>query len=192
MSEYIDVMSFLPAHSPYFTVNTGVLAVDIRRPTGLGYDFHLRSSGGFKNFQAGDNFVVVSAGFVLPESFALAQGPANLVQNNPSITIGAQVLAGGAIYYLQNFSTTGIMMPIENYELPANIFVDIVSVNNGATPPVYPFRLAGFNLIGLFTGLDETNSIYPQVSMVGVPASLNATRQHLTMFIKVVHNFPLV
>jgi hypothetical protein len=193
MSEYIDVMALLPDQSPYFVVNTtpGVLSVDIRTPTHSPvYDYLLRAAGGKKTFRAGDNFIVVSAGFVFPESFGLAGGASNLVQNNPSIAVGAQASTGGSVYFLPNFGNTGVVMPIDNYELPLNIFVDISGLDIGGG--VYPFRTQNFNLYGAFRGLDQFNSIYPKVSMVGVPTSLHGTTQHLTVFVKIVHTFPLI
>ena len=187
MPQLIDVMALLPDHSPYFTVDTsGVLSVSIRRPIhNPAYDFLLRSANGKKTFTKGDDFTVLSVGFILPESFCLAKAPSNLLQHNPSITLGAQKTTGGGIAFLPNFGVDGIMCPIENYELPVNVFVDM----NKVAAPV--FLNNNFNLYCAFLGLDEGNSIFPQVSMVGVPVALNGTVQNITVFVKVIHNFPL-
>jgi hypothetical protein len=187
MPELIDVMTLLPDHSPYFTVDTsGPLSVDILRPTHIpAYDYLLRNAGGKKTFAKGDDFTVLSAGFIFPESFGLAKAPSNQIQNNPSIVIAAKDIPGGGTYFIPNFGTNGIQIPIENYEFPINIFVDM---NKLAAPLFLNYN---FNLFAAFSGLDELHAIFPKVSMVGVPVVLNGTVQHLTVFVKVTHNFPL-
>lgn len=183
----------LPGDAPAFTVNTvntAALSVNLLNPTHTpARSNKLYTAGGKKTFQRGDNFTVLSMGFVLPESFVLAKAPANTVQNNLSITLGVnKILSVETIYYLPNFGDVGIQLPLENYETPLGVFVDVMSI--GASS--YPFRTEGFQITVVVRGLNEALTIYPQVSMVGVPAVLNATVQHITVFAKILHNLPLV
>jgi hypothetical protein len=191
MSEIIDVLTLLPAHSPSFTVNTAVLSVDLKIPIHVpAYDYHLVSGGGKKRFTAGDNFTVLSAGYVLPESFGMAKAPVNTHQAAPALAIGIQAYTGGSIYFLPNFQVDGVQLPLENYEIPLNIFVDVMNISDGVGG--YPFRTTKFNLPTYLLGLDAQNNLYPQVSMVGVPAILNGTVQNAILFVKILHNYALI
>lgn len=151
MSEKIDILALLPLDSPYFTVDTTKLAVQMITPGG----YVMRRSGGYSTFQAGDNITVLSAGYIMPESFTMASNPANKQQTCPAINLGAQSIIPGhtAIKYFDNFGLSGIQLPLENYETPLGVFVDIM--NTGS--PSYYFRTDNFNLICTLRGLDETN-----------------------------------
>jgi len=103
---------------------------------------------------------------------------------------------GGLIfdYFLPNFNYSGLQFPLENYDNPLGIEIDIYnlrSIWNNPAYPIYPFRTQKFMLKGLLHGLDENNSKYPQISMIGVPAALNSVQEHVTVFCKILHNTPL-
>lgn len=266
MSEIIDIVTLLPVDSPYFSVDTsGVLSTSINNSAGT-----LVSAGGYTTFMPGDNFIVLSAGFVLPESFCMAKSGVNLLQKCPAFNLAlvksgtfptnrigpavsiydntsalptsipliryiAKVTANGwtvnhvyqgdfalgwtditpvsgmityvmdvdadytyngaawvvvttTSYPIPNFGDYGIQLPLENYETPLGIFVDVFNLPLKPNP----FQTSTFTLRASFRGLDEASGIFPQVSMVGVPTVLNQSSQNITVFLKILHNLPLV
>lgn len=152
MSEKLDIFTLLPLDAPYFDVDTTKLAVPMQRPSLLAVKMY--APGGLGTFQAGDNFTVMSAGYVLPEAFSLASAPANLQQTCPAINLGASSIVPGhtATQYFPNFGLSGIQLPLENYETPLGVFVDMFNVGS----PNYYFRTEQYNLMATLRGLDET------------------------------------
>ena len=237
MTEYIDVFTQLPQESSYFIVDTSKSTVPLLRSNPSAVPFF--SAGGKKTLQKGDNFTILSAGFIFPESFCLSSAPANAHQTSLALNISLSDTIGGADYYLSNFGLSGIQLPLENYETPIGIFADMFNIGG----PVFPFRLLNFYLKGTLRGIDEfysspniydntagtpadplpgdtwtalvsahtwvagdiytwngtawdnvtgTPRVYPQVSMIGVPAAFNGKKVRVTTFIKILHNFPVV
>ena len=187
MSEIIDILTMLPAESPKFTVDTtGPLTVPLLKgPLGsapfLNYFY---SAGGKSVFQAGDNFTILSMGFVFPESFVMAKAAANTFQNNLSFALGLEKTTAAGPYLLPNFGVEGIQLPLENYEQPLGIFIDVEKVNA-------ILLTVSYSLFNVMRYLDDAAPIYPAVSMIGVPAALNGTVQHVSAFVKILHNYPL-
>lgn len=188
--------------------------------------------GGKTFLQAGDNFTVLSAGFIFPESFCLASAPANKQQTFPAFNIALKS-ATSAIKYPPNFGLSGIQLPLENYETPLGVFVNAYDLDA-------KFRTENYNILGTLRGIDEnygfnnplasppsnpipgdtytatatggvwtsgkiykwsgiawvdvtaTPTVYPQVSMVGVPAAFNGKAVRVTSFIKILHTLPMV
>lgn len=153
MSEKIDIFTLLPLDSPYFDVDTTKLSVPIQRPSIVAVKMY--RSGGLSKFQPGDNFTILSAGYTLPESFVMASPPSNMEQTTPAINLGASSIIHPGIKYFDNLGLSGIQLPLENYETPLGVYVDIM--NTGG--PDYYFRTEQFNLLATLRGLDETNFI---------------------------------
>lgn len=155
MSEKIDIFTLLPLDSPYFDVDTTKLSVPLKRPSVLAEKMY--SSGANTKFAAGDNFTVLSAGFIFPESFSLASAPANKQQTSLALNLGAASIVGGhgTTEYFPNFGQSGIQLPLENYETPLGVYVNIMNVGG----PEYYMRTEQFNLKGTLRGPDETYMI---------------------------------
>lgn len=156
MSEKIDILTILPAESPYFIVDTSALSVPFIRPLGDA-GAKLYAPGGKKTFAAGDNFTILSAGYVLPESFTMASARVNGQQSTPAINIFAESTNGshaGPGWFSQ-LGKSGIQLPLENYETPLGVFIDIYNTYVAGVPVQYYFRDDSFNLFGTLRGLDE-------------------------------------
>jgi len=189
--EIIDVLTLPPAYCLQFTVNTAVNSVDLSRiPTGALSDTWLCAavSGGARRnaFVMGDSFVVLTMGYVLPDGFCMAMPPANSEQYFLSLALGLQLTITDPVHFLPNFYTYGVMIPMENYEMPANIFVDVNSIGS----PTYPYRTSNFHVVGIVRYPDDdTGPLRPQVSMIGVPNTLDGQTFKANIFVKIVHNF---
>ena len=197
MSEIIDVLTLQPNYAPFFTVPSDGSAtsksVPMQNPNyvSLGNYPLMKAAGGLGRFNPGDNFTVLTAGFCLPESFVLASSPADCFQNNVSINLGTtkQQTGLGSVFYLPNFGADGIQLPLENYEMPLGIFVDVTKLDPSGG---HPFMTNPFWIFGIFEPLQDTPALVrPQVSMIGVPSQLYGTTHHVTVFIKVLHNLAL-
>jgi len=178
MAEILDIMSFEPTGSPTFTVDTtpGVLSVAMSMSsTGIFF-----GNGSSRLFQAGDNFIILSAGFVLPESFTMAKYPVANVEGAPILSLQLYGINSGVYSPIKNFGDgQGLQLPLENYEMPLGIFVPLSSTFNVTDSFLLEGKLYG-------------STADPRVSMIGVPSTLNTTVQHATVFLKVLHNFPLL
>jgi len=187
MSEIIDVLTILPQEAPYFTVDLtpGTLSVPLYVYDGSTYCIMHRGGGAWK-FQYKDNFTVLSAGFYLPESFAMASPPDSDYQACMSLALYLMKPDGSASSITTQFGLGGIQLPLENYEMPVGIYVDL------AKDCGLPLITTAFGIMGVIKGIDDDVPARPRISMVGVPSALDETVQRLTVFIKVVHNLPLL
>lgn len=181
MPEIIDVLALLPSDSPYFIVDTGELSVNLRDEENPVDNCMMMSQGRQAIFRRHDNFQVLSMGLILPDSFALSsmkESPYN--EDSPSGALFLSIVKEDTVspqYRIPNFGSYGISLPMENYEMPLGVFVNVVNI-----PMDDPFYIFGKYY---------TASGWPQVSMVNVPAAYNGLKLRATLFIKVLHNFPL-
>jgi hypothetical protein len=178
----LDVMTLDPRHSPYFTVNTAASKVSILNPVYDPIEYPVMiNPGGLKTFTRGDNFQILSVGYILPENFVMASFPADTLSLKiPRILFGLQEISSYTVHYIPEMSAaSGVGLPMENFESGCSIFVNAKSVYDG------PFKL-----FAKFV-LDADTPDYPQVSMQGVPAALEASKQLVTVFAKILHNFVL-
>jgi hypothetical protein len=182
MAEKIDILFLPPVAAPFFDVVVANPSVPIESPVLTPPDYSLLFSTGEQSiFERGDNFTILSCGFILPESFVLSSSPTGTLQKCPRILLGLQEAAASTVHYIPEIgSLSGIAVPMENFENGVGIFINVKSIYDAR------FRLY-CKLV-----LDPAVPAYPQVSMQGCPAGLDATRQLVTVFLKIVHNSALV
>jgi|WetSurMetagenome_2_1015567.scaffolds.fasta_scaffold03637_14 hypothetical protein len=178
MAEIIDVLSPRLADCFSFTVDTtGPDYVAVVDPGQVS----LKNTYNVGSFKAGDNLLIMSAGFVMPEMFTLWKpvADANPLLQYILIPVGNTT---GHQYRLTNISD-GLFMPLENYEMGIGTFFDVetaVDIVDGT----------GSLLNEDFILKIQFNIAYPlpKVSMKNVPASYNGEVFSIVPFLKVLHN----
>jgi hypothetical protein len=180
MSEYIDILCHKADEKSTFTVDTtGPLFVNVSAGSSL-----KMYAGENSKFARYDNFRLLSVGIALPESFTFSQVVAGGTKLNTGILVE---ISGWDVTNASTFSLPfsggggAILVPLENYEMPLDVFVNMENLKAVCSGP--------FQILASITVLDS--GTYPRVSMVGVPAALNATVQSITLFMKILHNSPL-
>jgi hypothetical protein len=178
--EIIEIITPLLAERPRFTVDNTAVSVAATAMSGFSKFYN---GAGKKVFQSGDNVLLLSAGYILPEMFTLAQTkptsePAtNLDQPNLSIN-SVDEDAGATISNV----LLDLIFPMGNFELPLGVYY-----NSTGYDEFLHLQLTAqkFTLRGLLV-------VNPcKISMVNVPDKLQSTVQYITPFIKVLHNKPL-
>lgn len=139
------------------------VAIDTGLPSWVGVFFGPGARG---KFQPNDNRIILSAWATLPYHFALANGPLTTMffygVNIPN-TI-PEIGSGSSM----------IRFPVVNTEISLGVYV--------------PYRVIGgttFQYLG--AAVSEGN-----ISQIGSPAALNGTRFYPEVYIKVLHNLPLL
>lgn len=191
MSERIDILSTPKNMGAKFTVDHTVSSVDLVQcvpgaPQTMVAGGGTILGGGYE-FENGDNFHILSAGYHIPERFVMSQyefgggGEFTL----PVMVLRGSVTGGAGPYLpLTQFGNNGsLRLPFENSEISIGTFVDVIElglVGGGGTFTIeclFPFTI----------GADS-----PQVSMINVPADFaDGTVIYVTPFVKVLHNFAL-
>lgn len=185
MAENIDVLTPCPDDCPFFVVDTttpGVKSVQIQDTGGtIGTYRYMRRAGGYRYLFTKDNFTILSLGFILPESFTLATVPSDASKASCfAFNIALRRAAVPATYaYIDQLGATGIQVPLENYEMPYGLYVDMTATPYAALTDT-KFAMT-FDLAGLI----------PYVSMISVPAALHGTTQRVIPFMKIQHNMTL-
>lgn len=194
MPEQIDILSAPYQYGAMFTVNVAVNSVSLvpvvpGTPMTLTAGGGTIGGGGFE-FQEGDNFEILSAGFHIPESFTLAQysvaaGGEFML---PIMYLRGQVIGGAAPWApINQFGNNGTLrIPFSDYEMSVGSFVDVIDTGlvSGLASPFGTFVLQ--TIFPYTVGLD-----YPQISMINAPAALDGVDIYVTPFIKVRHSFTL-
>jgi hypothetical protein len=181
MPEIIDVLSAPIGKGAQFIVNTAAAAVDLT-PVIIGLAQTMEAAGGVKRFRQGDNLIILSAGYFIPESFVMAQYRVGGLNTSLPVLYLAGQSAPGPSIPLHCWGNSGAMMlPFSNYEIASGVYLNPEdnNLNAGIT----------FNIQSLFPLIN--GGVYPQVSMINVPAALNGTTIQVTPFIKILHNFEL-
>jgi hypothetical protein len=184
MSERIDVM-MPPLNSlPYFVVDTtGPLYVPIVYPAGPPLKYLITGDGKY-TFAKGDNFVIMTCGLVMPLSFQLDRS--NVTWPYIRFSMNAFGVTTGKTYILKEISGSGaapvFYLPMENYDVSMDVFIDIQNQD----PVAGDYLKNETFTIGVSLDLYLTD-----VSMVGVPAALNAKDMFVTPYVKILHNFAL-
>ena len=182
MAEIIDILTLPPAKCMKFVVNTAVDFVALAEVAAP--DYTLKNSNNKSTFLNGDNFGILSHGFILPESFTWWKDPAAL----PSAVFLLNQIAikglFGDIYKIDVLGTqAGIYTPMENFEESINVFVDLTKQTRTTAP-----HIALNENFTLFTNKTDLLSI----SMKGIPAALNGKALLVSPFFKILHNFSMI
>lgn len=183
--EVIDVLTPGVTTGAHFTVNLAVDSVNLASFSGVP-EFLYAGNGGTL-FALGDNFVVLSIGYFVPERFVLAEFGGT----------GNMPVATAQLFFYDNVTTVEtevgglgddgmIRVPFANYEMSVGTFVRPAQnrVEDIPSPVTNPFRL---KMKFPITSMGLT----PQVSMINVPAALDGKDINVTPFVKILHNTKL-
>jgi hypothetical protein len=179
MSEIIDVLTLPLAQTPRVTIDTtGPDSVLATFPAGNG---RLINFAGKQKFQAGDSFKLLSLGIIMPEATTLFKGILWLPL--PYMQLSAVGFVSTEAYSNPNFSSGQLFLPSENMEFVVNTFYDCKESFQMAFPTI-PLTTEQFYLIGSIGNIN--------VSMLGIPASMNGKVLMIGMFFKILHTLPLL
>lgn len=181
MPEIIDILTPRINECPQFTVDTTMVSVPLSAFPGGSI---IEAGGGTNLFSRGDNFILLSAGYFIPESFVMGEYPgAGLSEFSAPVMVFQGQNFGGGVISLNQVGSNGLLrIPFPRYEVMIGAFVspEDIGINDAGgwyLRLIFPFT----------SGVD-----IPQVSMVGVPAALHGLTYHVVPFVKVLHNFGLV
>lgn len=186
MSERLDILMPVAAELPFFVVDTtGPLSVVLQYPGPPNPPpFTLKNAEGGYIFTQGDNFIVMSAGVTMPLSFQLTRPAANPYE---SFFLKALGIISGHGYLFREFAAVSdgkFYSIMENYDTPLDVFIDLQNQDASLGTYIKDERFSlGLNI--------DSGVANPQVSMVGVPASLNGSTQYVIPYLKILHNFAL-
>lgn len=176
MAEIIDVLSCDTESCAIFTVNTAVESVVV--PVGLSRILY-NGNGKFK-FAAGDNFILMSMGFILPEQFTFFKDAPN---NHACFEIQPWGLTSNFPYFFQNLGSR-VLLPLENYELGIGTYFECEECKR-VVDPSKTLLTEDFQLNINFRKI-------PNISMLNVPAAYNGKTFYIIPFVKILHNIALV
>jgi hypothetical protein len=174
--ENIDILTPLPTECPSFTVDTtGALSVPVYNQGDTGM---MVRAGGYPLLSSKDNFTILSMGFTLPESFGLAtQDILNVTCSAVSLVFTIHNASDDTVIYIPQIGVTGTQVPLENYEMPYGLYVDVSKLPLTGSKFYIGCRISGVTVA--------------KVSMINVPAPLNETVQKFVPFVKISHNFTM-
>jgi len=188
MPEVIDIMQTNFAVSPTFTVDLLVDSVPLEPAAGGPHS--LRGGSGQGNFVSGDNLIILSAGYVLPEGFTMAEYDNTEVVYglvSPSIFLLVTDVVTLATSQCWQFGTGGVFrFPMHNYEVSIGTFINPRILDRPG--PI----LNAFSLQCEFPYIPTLAVDRPNVSMMNVPAALDGKTFHVPVFLKVLHNIELL
>jgi hypothetical protein len=166
--EILDVLSHYDDRALQFTVNTAVPFVQASQPVILLAGVMSDKEGKYY-FPAGDNFQIISLGFVLPMGFEIykTEKIGTGIEEPPALS----VFAINRLNVIIPISPESVYVPFANYELNFGTFYSGINQD---------VRIEMTVISDLF------------VSMVGVPAALNGETFKMPVFAKVLHNSNLI
>jgi hypothetical protein len=174
--EHVEILTPKVTECPSFTVNNAVDSVDV---TATGVWTTLYGAQGLKNFKRGDNFIILSAGYFVPERFVIYGYGAAGVILTPSPELFLSILKQGGLHQpVYPFGTDGsIKFPFPNYEFSIGAFVDVedLAVQSVTYQLECTFPFAN----------GEPDNL--KISMIDVPAALNTKVFRIVPFVKVLH-----
>lgn len=177
MAEIIDILSPLLADCQSFTVDTTgpdfVTCVDYGQVS-------LKNAFQVGTFRKGDNIIILSAGFVIPEMFTLWKPAADV---NPHVQYTLIPVGKTTLHQYNNPNfQDGLFVPLENYEVGIGTFFevekarDIVDGTGSLLTEDFELKLQ-YNL----------SVPFPKISMKNVPAAYNGKVFRIVPFFKVLH-----
>jgi hypothetical protein len=171
MPEIIETLKIPLNSAPSFVVNNAVDFVVLNTSQQILYN-------GSNNrwFVHGDNLIILSIGYYMPESFVLAERAAG-APNFPlmEFTLGSDDPTLANYQTVQPFGSGGtIDIPFPNYEMSIGTYINAVQY----------LQDDQFALLATLGG--AANDV--RISMINVPADLNGDTIHVIPFIKVLHN----
>lgn len=180
MAERISLMTPDMADCPGFTVNIGVNSVPVI-PSVAPWVTLKDGGQAIFNWARGDSFMILSAGYIIPERFCIYQYQANVSHDFPCpvMTLSAyRPATADRIFLTQIGGNSYLRLPLPNYETCLGIWVDAEDTIGAA------FRL---EMIFPFDPL-----VTPfHISMVGVSGLVDGLTFKIVPFVKVMHNFAL-
>ena len=181
MSLIIDILAPLNSGCMSFAVNNLVDSVDsvaAADPTKLQFT----NASGEKTLLKGDNFSILSMGFILSEAFTVWKAAA--ATPLPSIFLNMKGVTSLNAYKIDALGVENIIhIPMENYETALDLFVDCSKQTQFGIIPI-TYLNENFTL--------NTDYTLIKISMAGVPAALNGKTFPITPFIKIAHNYPMI
>ncbi len=178
--ERIDILSPKIDEGAEFVVDTSVDSVDLTPVVGA--TNVLYAGGGSSKFARGDNFIILSAGYFIPEAFALyGYGAAGIGKWSLPVMLFRALTDGGFETSLYEFGDNGMLrIPYPNAEISIGTYCD----------PEKNSLNDNFVLKILFPNFSAPD--HPQISMVGVPVSLDGKMFYVVPFVKILHNLALI
>lgn len=178
--EIIDILTPIYTNCPTFVVNRADPHgwVQVWPPVNVLY----RNSNTDYKFQNGDNLILLSAGFILPECFVMADTPkagTSIAANEMQLFVyKGTSLIPPHVGLLPGVGNRGVVvLPMENYEIALNIFCDMSTLLTALAGATFAIQ-----------GTCYLNNI----SMQNIPVGLDGTTQHIIPFIKVLHSLPII
>lgn len=178
--EIIEIMTPELTGCANFVVNNAVDSVVLNTPAAPSIMYSGNNGHKFTN---GDNFLILSAGYYIPERFTI-YGHQSVDPNKsctPQMLLRVNEDPAGFSFVVDQFGNDGALnIPFPNYEFSIGTFIEIEQFS--LSTPL-------FNI-----AVDFPNSIDPDkplISMIDVPAALNGKTFYVIPFIKILHNIPL-
>lgn len=180
MAERISLLTPDMNDCPGFVVNTAVLSVAVT-PSVLPWITLKDGGAAIFNWTRGDSFMILSAGYCIPERFCVYQYQANASHDFPCpvMTLAAyRPATADRVFLTQIGGNAYLRLPLPNYEMCLGTWIDAESTIGAAftLEMIFPFD----PLVTPF-----------HISMVGVPAAINGLTFKIVPFVKVLHNFAL-
>lgn len=178
--EHIEILTPKTTELPYFTVNRAVDYVDV---VSTGLYTTLYSGQGSSSFSRGDNFIILSAGYFIPERFQLYGYSETGAMLTPSplmyFTVLKQAGIHQPVHHIGNDGT--IRIPFPNYEFSLGAFVHVEGLIITSTT----FKL---EMTFPYVNADPDRL---RVSMIDVPIALDTKTFKIIPFVKISHTVNL-
>lgn len=176
--EIFDTLTCPASKAPFFTVDLDEQSVALSLPAEPRP--YLENASGANQFQAGDNFSILSAGIIIPYSFTpYVSNTENAAANRLKIQIDDT--AGRAYSLPELGAESQVHIPLENYEVGLGIFIPVVTKtrDNGGQ-----LLTGNFLLRYAITGM--------VISMLSVPLDFAGMSIPVFPYLKIIHNFPMI
>lgn len=183
MPDRINILAPKVSEAGTFTVNTAALSVDLTCTLGVSSILYAEGGTGAYRFQAGDNFIILSTGFFVPENFVLYGRPEAGVTDLPFPDLQLWVHPDGGIAVpVHEFGFEGrFHYPFANYEVSVNSYFDPTHLTVPINGVYYLEQQFPY-----VVGVDPV-----QISMVNVPDDLNGLTFRVVPFLKVLHSLAM-